>query len=61
MIIQQCRIHGCCPECGWPINDVSDDSLINKTNKELHALECPSCGWETVVEVQKAGAYDSDE
>ena len=40
---------GSCPQCGTPVKNVSD-TMTNETGKELYAIECPKCGWETVVQ-----------
>jgi rRNA maturation protein Nop10 len=40
---------GPCPVCGTPVKNVSD-TMTNKTGKELYAVECPKCGWETVLQ-----------
>jgi len=42
---------GPCPACGTPVKNATDQ-LDNGTDKELYALECPKCGWETVIEFE---------
>lgn len=46
------KIEGKCPRCGSPVEDTSEESLVNMTGKELHSLECTKCDWETVIEVE---------